>query len=205
MKQIKAEKFLDKYKELENTLRNHMENITMIAYEELLKNNGQTIESDKLRYLRTMRNLIVHVPEMKDFVCVCEEHIDFMNEIIFKIESVDGIVKDQYQTIAKSGALSLASDTLLTASENFISKNKSILPVVDFDKNKVWYVSDRDVIAFIVDGGKASTKLSKYLDRMDEFINPLENGVSYALPLNKVPEHTKPIPVVKGNKIVGFI
>ncbi len=201
MKSNLTSTFLEKYRELERALRenlgmdNGMSSGPVAYYEQGIKDEEV---ATKLHHVRIIRNTITHNPGLEGFVGVTQENIKFLEEMIHRVESLNGIVKDEYKTLAKSCVLK-SDNTLQEACEMFANKKTDLICVL-VNEISMCYLTHNDVVQAFAKGGFKNVKLDKFKD-----LEKADITVDISCPLSKVPEHEKPIPVTKSGKIVGIL
>ncbi len=207
---VKAEVFLEKYREFEKAIRDNMQSdsdqSSVMFYEEQMKATDSVLV-EKLRYLRTMRNIATHNPGLQSFIAVTDSHIKFLDEQIRYVSSINGTVKDSYQTFAKSGLLGI-ENTIADVCDMFTKKKTDILPLIITKKNvnTLIFVTYADIINAMSDPTVTKkTKLSK-LTFKNMFESPeATHSVDILEPLSKVKPHDFPLAVIKSGKIVGIL
>lgn len=205
MKSVSSKMFLDTYKALEQAVRENYPEVQSQANGPVMFYEQEKASDDvanKLRYLRTMRNILAHNAGFDSFISVTDLHISFMNELTKEIESVNGTVKDCYKTFAKLPSLGPMC-TLQDACDIFACKNAAIVFVPSEDKTKVSYITHKDVVMALADGKTKAVKLC----RMPGIVTyGIEKGVDIDTPLSRIDSiRILPLPVVKNKKIVGML
>jgi hypothetical protein len=195
--------FLNKYKELEKAIRDNLypnganASVGPVAqYESELKDSEK---ATKLRYLRNLRNTVTHNPDLEDFVAVTVENIKFIDELIVSVESINGIVKDKYKTLAKAGVLPTTS-TIKQACEQFSKKKVNLLIVHDEKTDTLFYLPQEVIIKEIAAGSTLAAKLGKLSG-----LGIVDIVVDISEPLNRLSERHRPIGVTRSGKIVGIL
>lgn len=173
--------YLDKYKKLEELLRQSQESPDSIF--ELETNYNNSKEAEKLKLCRLVRNYLQHNTD--DFIEPSEEMIKFLDSEIFEIESKFLRVKDQYtRTKAISEDLTFKEAILLLNTKNF-------LPVVSKDNLVIGTFNDT-VIRKSIKNNKLNNKIKTNKDLLsgvlpfvsiNDNIKDIQSG-SYIVTLN---------------------
>ena len=157
-KNYKAE-YLDKYKKLEELLRQSQESPDSIF--ELETNYNNSKEAEKLKLCRLVRNYLQHNTD--DFIEPSEEMIKFLDSEVNAIESKFLRVKDQY-TRAKA-----ISEDLTFKEAILLLNTKNFLPVVSKDNLVIGTFNDT-VIRKSIKNNKLNNKIKTNKDLLDEVL-----------------------------------
>ena len=173
--------YLDKYKKLEELLRQSQESPDSIF--ELETNYNNSKEAEKLKLCRLVRNYLQHNTD--DFIEPSEEMIKFLDGEINNIESEFLRVKDQY-TRAKA-----ISEDLTFKEAVLLLNTKNFLPVVNKDNLVIGAFNDT-VIRKSIKNNKLNNKIKTNKDllsgvlpfvSMNDNIKDIQTG-SYIVTLN---------------------
>lgn len=179
-KNYKAE-YLDKYKKLEELLRQSQESPDSIF--ELETNYNNSKEAEKLKLCRLVRNYLQHNTD--DFIEPSEEMIKFLDSEVNAIESKFLRVKDQY-TRAKA-----ISEDLTFKEAILLLNTKNFLPVVNKDNLVIGTFNDT-VIRKSIKNNKLNNKIKTNKDLLsgvlpfvsiNDNIKDIQSG-SYIVTLN---------------------
>ena len=173
--------YLEKYKKLEELLRQSQESPDSIF--ELETNYNNSKEAEKLKLCRLVRNYLQHNTD--DFIEPSEEMVKFLDSEINVIESKFLRVKDQY-TRAKA-----ISEDLTFKEAILLLNTKNFLPVVNKDNLVIGTFNDI-VIRKSIKNNKLNNKIKTNKDllsgvlpfvSMNDNIKDLQSG-SYIVTLN---------------------
>ena len=173
--------YLEKYKKLEELLKQSQENPDSIFELETSYNNSK--EGEKLKLCRLVRNYLQHNTDV--FIEPTEEMIKFLDSEIFEIGSKFLRVKDQY-TRAKA-----ISEDLTFKEAILLLNTKNFLPVVNKDNLVIGTFNDA-VIRKSIKNNKLNNKIKTNKDLLDgvlpfvsmnDSIKDIQSG-SYIVTLN---------------------
>lgn len=148
-KQSKLEKqFLEKYRDLENALRDEG-NLSVADIERNLEAQSRQRESSMLRMCRVTRNFLVH--DGPGFASVTPAMASFLDDIAYEVRTAKGTAKDRMETLARYGAVK-KSDTVRDAGALVLAKKHGDLLVLDEDGSMLGLFDARAMAGALSDG-----------------------------------------------------
>lgn len=156
------DKFIETYKELESVIRDEYE--TVRVYEEQLPE----VDSKKLQICRILRNYIQHNADYEKFIQISPNMQSFLEEQVYKVQSLKGVLKDAMLSVAKYGCLFDDTCSVIDAAAILTKKKRNYGIVVNKTGDVIGLLS-KSIISDLV-GEKAitsTTKISKIVDKLD--------------------------------------
>lgn len=172
--------FLDKYRDLENALRDES-SLSVADIEHNLESQSRQRESSMLRMCRVTRNFLVH--DGPGFASVTQPMITFLDGIVYEIRTVKGTAKDRMETLAKYGALK-RTDPICNAGAMVLAKKRGDLLVLDADGSLLGLFDARAMAMALSDGASA--------DALDYIVS--RGGLRDKLPTVQIDTPVKDLP-----------
>lgn len=204
VKLAKNEDFINAFRELERVIRDNFqkssENTSSVAFYETLISKDNTDMSNYLTHLRQKRNIITHNATYTDNVAVTDFDIEFLNDIIYKINAQNGIVKDFYKPFKSLPAV-FDTDAVKAICEVCKAAKKPIdsVFVLNADKTKIGIINLSDVFGEIAAGKKLTSKISTL-----QGIADIPYSVDVSTPMSDIKDK-RPVPVTSRKKLVGLL
>lgn len=175
------EAYIASYKELEQLLR--ADNMSVLDYENTLPDS----DLKKMQLCRMTRNYIQHNSDYMNFIQISDGMQSFVDDIIIKIRSKKGILKDSMQTIAKFGCVFSYDMPVLDAAV-MLNKKHNDFGIVLNKKGECIGALSCSVIAkaYALNMLARNAKISKLADMLDCIHTVRMSQMSSMLDVNKL-------------------
>ena len=194
------EKFIEKYKELENIL-----DMPVREYEYSLTTEGSDEDAEKLRLCRYFRNYITHNADYEKMVSITPGMQEFLDDLVYKQHFKNGILKDHMTTLTKYGKLTV-NNTIFEAAALMTKKKRDDSAVFDKNDKYIGHIRKSDISDLFGTGEiTKTTKIGKFVDKLSVYPH-LELAQSVSMDyITEIDGLKDFILVFKGNKVVGVL
>lgn len=158
--------FISAYKKLENAITLSYPEFSMQSVK-MYEDNIISADTDmlqKLRLCRNIRNYIQHNADSDSFVCIHAGMMDFLNNLTQKVNSANGICKDQMMLLGRATSVTcIKTESIMEIACKMKKKKLDKMAVID--RGKVAGLITSDVLISVLSEGKSAktTKISSLL------------------------------------------
>lgn len=206
MKIVTNKAFTDAFRELETAIRNNYpksaEATSPVAFYEDKISKKDPDKANYLTHLRQKRNVITHNHSYTGNVTCSDFDIEFLENLTYEVNAVNGVVKDFYVPKKKlpyttiDGNIASLSEALKRCKDS-----GTTLYVGSVDETRVYKVDVLDVFRAIGNGMKLTTPIKK----LDCLIDVTGYAVDPSTAMSSLGEFNDELPVFSRKKFVGIL
>lgn len=151
--------FLDAYRRLEDAISHStkLKVTTVLSYENILSDQGNTEASEKLKVCRIVRNYMTHHADGTTFLSATPKMTAFIGKQAEKVAALETTAGN----VAKKVPVLTPSTSMKDAAEAFSAQGAQWLPYADKDGNITGAVSISTIARMCAKGMRSSTSIGK--------------------------------------------